>query len=219
MDGPRPAEFLKLNPRALVPVLIFNGEIIIESAIICQFLADVYPSHLCPPSTSTEGALRRARISYFTDAYWSKFHTTLFKLFEAPTDADAENVIDEAVAGLLREVEPLLNDANPFFGGSDKLTLAEVSTLLPEILGPKKLNMCMKVIMGPFVIRAITLSKHGVYPKSLNAQIQEKTPNFHKWATAVSGHPSITSVFDESVIVARSVAKRERMRIAAGLPL
>lgn len=219
MDGPRPAEFLKLNPRALVPVLIFNGEIIIESAIICQFLADVYPSHLCPPSTSTEGALRRARISYFTDAYWSKFHTTLFKLFEAPTDADAEKVIDEAVAGLLREVEPLLNDANPFFGGSDKLTLAEVSTLLPEILGPKKLNMCMKVIMGPFVIRAITLSKHGVYPKSLNAQIQEKTPNFHKWATAVSGHPSITSVFDESVIVARSVAKRERMRIAAGLPL
>lgn len=219
MDGPRPAEFLKLNPRALVPVLIFNGEIIIESAIICQFLADVYPSHLCPPSTSTEGALRRARISYFTDAYWSKFHTTLFKLFEAPTDVDVEKVIDEAVAGLLREVEPLLNDANPFFGGSDKLTLAEVSTLLPEILGPKKLNMCMKVIMGPFVIRAITLSKHGVYPKSLNAQIQEKTPNFHKWATAVSGHPSITSVFDESVIVARSVAKRERMRIAAGLPL
>lgn len=127
VDGPRPAEFLKLNPRALVPVLIFNGEILVESVVICQFLADVYPSHLCPPSTSTEGALRRARMSFFTDAYWTKFHTTLFKLFEAPTDADAERVIDEAVAGLLREVEPLLRDANPFFGGSDKLTLAEVS--------------------------------------------------------------------------------------------
>lgn len=72
--------------------------------------------------------------------------------------------------------------------------------------------------MGPFVIRAVTLSKHGVYPKSLNAQIQEKAPNFHKWATAVSSHPSITSIFDEPVIVARSVAKRERMRRAAGLP-
>ncbi len=127
VDGPRPAEFLKLNPRALVPVLDFNGEILVESSVICQFLADVYPSHLCPPSTSAEGALRRARMSFFTDAYWTKFHTVLFKLFEAPTDADAEKVIDEAVAGLLREVEPLLKDANPFFGGSDRLTLAEVS--------------------------------------------------------------------------------------------
>ena len=71
--------------------------------------------------------MRRARMSFFTDAYWNKFHTILFKLFEAPTEADADNVADEAVAGLLREVEPLLHDAKPFFGGSDKLTLAEVS--------------------------------------------------------------------------------------------
>ena len=71
--------------------------------------------------------------------------------------------------------------------------------------------------MGPFVIRAVTLSKHGVYPVSLNRGIAEKTPNFHKWATAVSQHPSITSVFDEDVIVARSRAKRERMRKTAGL--
>ncbi|RYP87418.1 hypothetical protein DL769_000514 [Monosporascus sp. CRB-8-3] len=200
VDGPRPESFLKLNPRALVPVLIFNDEVLVESAVICQFLADIYPSHLCPPSTTTEGALRRAKMSFFTDAYWTKFHTILFKLFEAPTDDDAEKVVDEAVAGLLKEVEPLLRDANPFFGGSDKLTLAEV-------------------IMGPFVIRAVTLSKHGVYPKSLNAQIEAKAPNFHKWATEVCKHPSITSIFDEDVIVARSRAKRSRMRTAAGLDI
>lgn len=77
--------------------------------------------------------------------------------------------------------------------------------------------MLVKVIVGPFVIRAVTLSKHGVYPTSLTKQIEEKTPNFHKWATAVSSHPSITSVFDEDVIVARSRAKRARMRSAASL--
>lgn len=27
-----------------------------------------------------------------------------------------------------KEIEPLLKDANPYFGGSDKMTLAEVST-------------------------------------------------------------------------------------------
>ncbi|KAK6864011.1 hypothetical protein PG995_000539 [Apiospora arundinis] len=181
VDGPRPPAFLELNPRALVPVLIWNDKVIIESAIVCQFLVDVYPSHLCPPPTTTEGALRRASM-----------------LFESPAPADEEKVVDEAVQGLVREVEPLLGDAAPFFGKSQRLTLAEVIT-------------------GPFVIRAVTLSKHGVYPTSLNRQIEEKAPNFHKWAIAVSNHPSITAVFDEQVHVARSRAKRERMRKAAGL--
>ena len=73
--------------------------------------------------------------------------------------------------------------------------------------------------MGPFVIRFVTLSKHDVYPSSLNAQIEEKAPNFHKWATAVCNHPSVAGLFKEDVHVARSKAKRNRMRVAAGLPL
>ena len=72
-------------------------------------------------------------------------------------------------------------------------------------------------MMGPFVLRAVTLSKHGVYPTSLNNLIADKAPNFHKWALAVSEHSSVTSVFEEDVHVARSKAKRSRMRQAAGL--
>lgn len=198
VDGPRPADFLRLNPRGLVPVLIFNDQVIIESQIVCQFLCDIFPSHLCPPPTSTEGALKRARMSFFIDAYWTKFHTILFRLFESPTSADEEQVVDDAVEGIKRELEPLLAGAAPFWGGSDKLTLAEVIT-------------------GPFVIRAVALSNHGVYPTSLNRRIEEEAPNFHRWAKAVSTHETITRVFDEDVIVKRSVAKRARMRAAAGL--
>lgn len=198
VDGPRPADFLKLNPRGLVPVLIYNGQVLIESDIICQFLVDIYPSHLCPLPTCVEGALRRARMSFFIDAYWTKFHTILFRLFEAPTKDDEEKIIGDALEGLVGEVEPLLKDAMPFWGGSQKLTLVEVIT-------------------GPFVIRAITLSKHRVYPESLNVLAKERAPYFFTWATTVSSHPSITSVFDEDVHVARSWAKRARMRKAVGL--
>ena len=155
-------------------------------------------------------------MSFFTDAYWNKFHTILFRLFEAPTEADAEKVVDDAVVGLLKEVEPLLQDASPFFGGSDKLTLAEVSDR-SCICGWSATKRIPKVIMGPFVIRAVTLSKHGVYPTGLNTQIEQKAPNFYKWSSAVCKHTSITSIFDENVIVARSRAKRARMRAAAGL--
>lgn len=201
VDGPRPADFLALNLRGLVPVLVFDGHVLVESHIICQFLADRFPkgSQLCPPPTSPEGALRRAQMAFFIDAYWTRFHTRLFQLFEAPTRADEEAIVAAAVdEGLAREVEPLLRDAAPFWGGSDKLTLAEV-------------------LMGPFVVRAVALSRHGVYPASLNTRAEAAAPHFFKWAAAVAKHPSITAVFDEDVHVARSIAKRARMRKAAGL--
>lgn len=137
-------------------------------------------------------------MSFFIDAYWTKFHIILFGLFEAPSKDYEERIVDKAIEGLVGEVEPLLKDTAPFWGGNKKLTLAEVIT-------------------GPFVTRAITLSKHGIYPESLNAQAKEKTPYFFAWAAAVSSHQSITSVFDEDVHVARSLAKRTRMRKAAGL--
>ncbi|KAF2994026.1 hypothetical protein E8E14_002263 [Neopestalotiopsis sp. 37M] len=197
-DGPRPAEFLAINPRGLVPVLFYNNEKVIESAIVCQFLCDVFPSPLCPPADTVAGALGRARISFFTDAYWSKFHTVLFRLFEAASEAETEQIALDAVEGLVREVEPLLVDAGPFLGGSEKLTLAEVIT-------------------GPFLIRAMALSRHGVYPKSLVKLIAERAPHFHKWATAVCSHPSLNAVFHEENIVERSWNKRDRMRKAAGL--
>jgi glutathione S-transferase len=116
-----------VNPRGLVPTLLYDGEVIPESGIVSQFLVDKHPSHLAPPSDAPGGALRRARIAFFVDAYSSKFQSVLQKALGAQTDAEADEAREKAVASLVKEVEPLLKDAKPFFGGSDKLTLAEVS--------------------------------------------------------------------------------------------
>ena len=39
--------YLKLNPKAQVPTLVHEGEVIRESSIICDYLDDLYPD---PPS-------------------------------------------------------------------------------------------------------------------------------------------------------------------------
>lgn len=127
LDKPRTEAYLKINPRGLVPSLRFNDEIITESGIVSQFLADAYPSHLVPPSNTAEGALRRARVAFFVDNFFTKFQNHVQKFALAKTDAEAEAGLETAIAGLVREVEPLLADAKPFFGGAEKLTLAEVS--------------------------------------------------------------------------------------------
>lgn len=116
-----------MNPRGLVPSLNYNGEVITESAIVAQFLADTYPSHLLPASSDPNGPFTRARVQFFVDAWFSKISGVYFKTLMAKTDEEAAGFADDLIKLLVKEIEPLLKNAGPFFGGSDKLTLAEVS--------------------------------------------------------------------------------------------
>jgi glutathione S-transferase len=123
---PRTAEYLAVNPRGLVPSISYNGTIITESAIVSQFLADAHPSLLEKSSTEAGGALERAKINFFVDAFQSKVNGQVFTLLRA-SEEEKEELAEKIVAAVVKEVEPLLKDANPFFGGSSKVTLAEVS--------------------------------------------------------------------------------------------
>jgi ganglioside-induced differentiation-associated protein 1 len=48
-------EYLKLNPRAVVPTLIHDGKVIRESTIICEYLDEVFPN---PPLRPADPAAR-----------------------------------------------------------------------------------------------------------------------------------------------------------------
>jgi len=160
---------------------------------VSWLLSDAYPDHLAPPSNAPGGPEKRARIAFFVDTYFTKFQSSLFKLFAAKTDADAEPIVDAAVDQLVKELEPLLKDAKPFFGGSDHITIAEVLT-------------------GSFVIRLVKLSKAGLYPSKLSSSIAERAPNFWRWAEKVAEHPSVTSIFDEEKIIASTKARIAKAR-------
>lgn len=104
---------------------------------MAQFLADAHPSHLVPATSAPGAPLARARAAFFVDAWFSKCGALFMR---ALTDGGAA---DELVRAVAKEVEPLLADAGPFFGGSERLTLAEVS-LLPPLLCLRGLCACGK---------------------------------------------------------------------------
>jgi glutathione S-transferase len=130
LSVPRTPEYLKVNPRGLVPSLSYDGQIVTESAIVSQFLADAHPSHLVPASGTAEGALARARINFFVDTFFSKAQSVFYKVQSAKTAEDGEELAKIYLDAIVKELEPLLADAAPFFGGSDKITLAEVNDFL-----------------------------------------------------------------------------------------
>ncbi|KEZ38720.1 hypothetical protein SAPIO_CDS10746 [Scedosporium apiospermum] len=192
LSVPRTPEYLKINPRGLVPSISYNGEIITESAIVSQFLADAHPSHLLPVSNAEGGALRRARINFFVDTFFTKAFPLFIKSFSAPEE-EVEGLGTQFAEIASKELEPLLSDAKPFFGGSDKLTLAEVLT-------------------GSFVIRVLTLPEKGVLPKSYVASLPEKAPNFYKWAQVVSAHPSVNGIYDVDTIAENTKNRIAKLR-------
>ena len=55
-------EYLKLNPNAVVPTLVDNAAVIIESTVICEYLDDAYPESKLRPSD----AYGRARMRLWT---------------------------------------------------------------------------------------------------------------------------------------------------------
>jgi len=193
LDTPREQWYLEINPRGLVPTISYNGAIITESAVVAQFLADAHhPSHLIPPTTSVANALYRARLDFFVDAFFSKAMPLIFAGQRAQSDADKDDAAQELVKVVVKEMEPLFNwnNSSPFFGGSDRLTLAEVLT-------------------GPFVLRLLALSKpeYGIVSPKVTALLEERAPKFKAWAAKVVQESSVTYIWDEKRVAERTKAR------------
>lgn len=100
-------EFLAINPRGKVPVLVDGGQVISESLAILTWLDAKYPE----PSLFGTSPEARARImqsvsglmSYVEPFVMTISRTTFFK----PWDADGRAVITEAVEGALPELQRL----------------------------------------------------------------------------------------------------------------
>ena len=63
-------EFLAINPKGVVPVLVHDGSVIRESTVICEYLEEVFPDRPIYPRS----ALERARVRYWTKAVDEELH-------------------------------------------------------------------------------------------------------------------------------------------------
>ena len=52
-------EFKKMNPRGVVPVLVHDGNVVVESSVICAYLDEVFPDPPLMPKSPVERATMR----------------------------------------------------------------------------------------------------------------------------------------------------------------
>lgn len=178
------SRYLDINPRGLVPAMkysvpgVYENEIITESGTVSQFLADSFPSPLLPsPREDPRAPLRRARMQWAIDTWNSKLGAQQMTLLKAPA-AEKEGKVDECVAAIEKEFEPLLKDAGPFFGGSKELTFVESQ-------------------LAPFIIRLYSFSREGEFIPSSLVEKLDRLPGWGRWAKAVMERESVLKIWDE----------------------
>lgn len=115
-------------------------------------------------------------------------HSSLGSATEDERDAAAQSLVD----AIAKDVEPLLADTEgkgPFFGGSEKLTLAEVQS-------------------GSFLLRILGFAKpeHGLISAKL-PELLLKTPRFKRWAEATVAQESVNFIWQEKVVADKTRAK------------
>ena len=160
---------------------------------MAQFLADARPSHLLPSSLHDPFApLFRARVAFFVDTWNTKVQNHMYPLLLASTEEEKEAKAQDVYKAIEKEIEPLLKNAKPFFGGSEKYTLAET-------------------IVAPFLLRFYTLSKAGLMPKSLKENI-DKLPNTGEWAEHVLKQKSLLYIWNEENVLTKTAARLEKLK-------
>jgi glutathione S-transferase len=85
-------EYLKLNPKGLVPTLVHNGKAIIESTLICEYINDAFPD----PPLVPKDAISRAHMRI-----WSKYVDE--GLFEGVTELSFSAMFRERMKSMPEE--------------------------------------------------------------------------------------------------------------------
>jgi glutathione S-transferase len=83
-------EYLALNPNGVVPTLVHDGQPIVDSSVICEYLEELHPE----PPLSPPGALGRARMRA-----WMRFAE------EVPTSAIRVPSFHQALARRFRDLD------------------------------------------------------------------------------------------------------------------
>jgi len=62
--------YVALNPKAVVPTLVHDGVVILESTVICEYVEETFPDHPIYPTSPLE----RARVRVWTKAVDEELH-------------------------------------------------------------------------------------------------------------------------------------------------
>lgn len=155
-------EYLAMNPRGQVPVLVIDGKPVVEGGGLITYLLEAHPNDLMPPIGSVDRAIALQWLA-FANATLHPTHWGLFfphRFAETPeAQAQVAKMAAQRVQGLWNDVEAALTASGATYIAGAKCTAADVLLSViagwtrgrdPEIaLGPKTQAMIAATVARP----------------------------------------------------------------------
>jgi glutathione S-transferase len=195
-------EFLAVNPKAVVPVLLHDAEVIPESTVICEYAEEVFPDHPIYPTAPVE----RARLRVWTKAVDEELHpacsaityvvshrhTILRNGVGSFEDFLSKGASEGTAARALKW--QWIQDGLAAPGAADKVRLYDAylhkmdrALDRREWLVGAAFSMA-DIAMAPYVNRLAALSMEGMWAGG-------RLPNVARWFDAVRARPTFKPAF------------------------
>ncbi|MPZ78752.1 MAG: glutathione S-transferase family protein [Deltaproteobacteria bacterium] len=193
-------DYVKLNPNAVVPTLVNEGKVIIESTVINEYLDDAYPE----PRLRPTDAAARARMRLWTKQLDESIHAATrtmsnaiaFRHQKLALGTEALKTLHEKIPDPKKRAESWENitkgvDSSYFAGAVrrfDKL-LADMETSLREEpwLAGKEFSLA-DIGYAPYVLRLQDLQLQFLW---------DKRPHISTWFEQVAKRPGYKEAFDD----------------------
>jgi glutathione S-transferase len=195
-------EFLKLNPKAVVPVLIHDGAVITESTVICEYLEEVFPEQPIYPRSPLE----RAAVRVWTKAVDEELHPACSALtyvvshrhtiLQSGVGSFADLLKRAGAEGIAARTQKWewIQHGLAAPGAADKIALydgylakMEDALAASEWLVAGRFSMA-DIAMAPYVNRLAALSLHGLWDNG-------RRPRVASWFERVRARPAFKPAF------------------------
>ncbi len=160
-------DYSRINPKGYVPALLLDdGTLLSEGAVISQYLADLNPeSGLMPPA----GTMERYRVQSWLNFVATELHKLYSPwMFHPEYGGTIQQIVRDKIAGRLALVEDHLTAHGPYLTGA-RFTAADAYLFV--IVG---WSGYAKVDLSPFPSLRAFLQRVGNRPKVLETQAVER---------------------------------------------
>jgi len=192
-------EYLKMNPNGVVPTLLHNGDPIIDSSVIIEYLDEVFPAISLTPTDPKERAKMRWWLRYFEEKPTSAVRYPTFQKILIRNFRNMSSLEFKAAA----EKRPLKTD---FYSrmGRDGFSEDEIESALQDIRqtveridyaieenhGPWIMGnfySLADVCIGPLIDRMEDLGYEYLWTKKL--------PHFTEWFSNLKNRPAYKKAY------------------------
>lgn len=110
------ADYMAINPKGYIPALqLDNGEMLVEGAVIVQYIADQKPDSGLAPKA---GTMERYRLQEWLTFISSELHKTFSPLFNAAMPDDGKKIFRDRLALRFAYVDKQLTGKNYLMGSN-----------------------------------------------------------------------------------------------------